>query len=192
MNTPRPYLGENCVTPGNRRRVMERWLWALIQNSLFRWSPRPMHRWRAWLLKQFGADIGDVGKVVVFPSAKIVYPRQLTLENRAMIGPNVTVYNLGRITLRYGANISQGCHLCAGSHDHNRWDMPLTTQPIEIGENVWLAADVFVGPGVTIGKLSVVGARSVAVTDLPADSICVGNPCRPVKPRQAPVASPSP
>ena len=60
------------------------------------------------------------------------------------------------------------------------------TAPIVIGENVWLAADVFVGPGVTIGELAVVGARSVVVRDLPARKICVGNPCRAAKDRPEP------
>jgi len=64
--------------------------------------------------------------------------------------------------------------------------MPLVKRPIVIGENAWLAADVFVGPGVTVGELSVVGARSVVVRDLPARMICVGNPCKPVKTRPEP------
>lgn len=64
--------------------------------------------------------------------------------------------------------------------------MPLVAQPIVIGENAWLGAEVFVGPGVTVGELCVVGARSVVVRDLPARQICVGSPCRPIKPRPDP------
>jgi putative colanic acid biosynthesis acetyltransferase WcaF len=64
--------------------------------------------------------------------------------------------------------------------------MPLITRPIVIGENAWLGADVFVGPGVTIGELCVVGARSVVVKDLPGRMVCAGNPCRPVKERIPP------
>ncbi len=104
-----------------------------------------------------------------------------------MVGRNVTLYNLATITLEYGANISQNCHLCAGTHDFNRWSMPLVCQPIIIGRNAWIAADVFVGPGVTVGELCVIGARAVVVKDLPANMICAGNPCRAIKPRTPPV-----
>lgn len=186
MSDEAPYLGQSCVTPYPRREVLLRWLWALVQATLFRWSPRPLHSFRARLLMLFGAEISAPGQVVIFPTAKITFPWHLMLAPRSMIGPGVTLYNLARITLRRGANLSQNCHLCAGTHDFTQWSMPLVTAPIVIGENAWLAADVFVGPGVTIGELSVVGARSVVVRDLPPHKICVGQPCRPIKDRLPP------
>ena len=146
-----PYLGRGCTTPYSAGEVVRQWVWAFVQATLFRWSPRPWHWWRAWLLSLFN------------------------------------LYNLGRITLERGANISQFCHLCAGTHDYRRWDMPLVAKPIRIGENAWLGADVFVGPGVTVGELCVVGARSVVVKDLPPRMVCAGHPCRPLKDRPPPV-----
>lgn len=103
-----------------------------------------------------------------------------------MVGREVTLYNLGRITLRRGANISQRSHLCAGTHDYRRWSMPVVRREIVIGENVWVAAQVFVGPGVTIGELAVVAAGSVVLDDLPERTVCAGNPCRVLKPRPEP------
>ena len=187
IQNEKPYLGRNCVTPIPRREVLLRWVWSLVQATLFRWSPRPLHGFRARLLRVFGADIPRPGQVVVFPTARIIYPWRLTLAPRSMIGRNVTVYNLGHITLMRGANVSQNCHLCAGTHNFTRWEMPLVTGPITIGENAWLGADVFVGPGVSVGELCVVGARSVVVKDLPPRMVCVGHPCRPLKPRAEPV-----
>jgi putative colanic acid biosynthesis acetyltransferase WcaF len=99
----------------------------------------------------------------------------------------VHLYNLAPIRLERGANISQNCHLCAGTHDYTRWAMPLVAKPITVGANAWLGADVFVGPGVTVGELCVVGARSVVVKDLPPRHVCVGHPCRPHRPRPDPV-----
>jgi putative colanic acid biosynthesis acetyltransferase WcaF len=104
-------------------------LWALVQSTVFRWSPRPFHRFRAHLLRWFGADIPVPSQVVVFPTAKVTYPWRLSLAPRTMIGPRVSVYNLGRIELRRGANVSQNCHLCAGSHDYSRWSMPSSPVP---------------------------------------------------------------
>lgn len=186
MSPEAPYLGRNCRTPYPYSEVLRRWLWAVVQATLFRWSPRPCHRWRAWLLRLFGADIPHPARVVVFPTARITFPRQLRLADRTMIGPWVTIYNLAPVTLHRGANLSQGCHLCAGTHDYMDWSMPLVARPIVVGENAWLAAEVFVGPGVTIGELAVIGARAVVVKDQPARMVAAGNPCRPLKPRSEP------
>ena len=188
MSVEPPYLGQNCVTPYARREILLRALWAVVQATVFRWSPRPCHGWRAWLLRWFGATIPSPAKVVIFPTARITFPWKLTLAPRAMIGPGVVLYNLAPISLGRGANVSQNVHLCGGTHDFSRWSMPLVAQPIAVGDNAWLGADVFVGPGVTIGELCVVGARSVVVRDLPPRTICVGHPCRPIKTRAEPTA----
>jgi putative colanic acid biosynthesis acetyltransferase WcaF len=183
-----PYLGQECASPYTAGELSERLAWRVVQATLFRWSPRPFHGFRARLLALFGARVPEPGKVVVFPTATVVFPRKLELAPRSMIGPGVTVYNLAPITLRRGANISQNCHLCAGSHDYKRWSMPLDARPIVIGENAWIGADAFVGPGVTVGELSVVGARSVVVKDVPPRTICAGNPCRVIKDRIEPAS----
>jgi putative colanic acid biosynthesis acetyltransferase WcaF len=167
--------------------MLRREAWALVEATLFRWSPRTWHGFRARLLRAFGADIPVPAEVVIFPSARVVFPWQLSLAPRSMVGPHVRLYNLAPIALRRGANLSQHCHLCAGTHDYRRWSMPLVAEPIVIGENAWLGTEVFVGPGVTIGELCVVGARSVVVRDLPPRQVCVGHPCRPVKARPDPV-----
>jgi acetyltransferase-like isoleucine patch superfamily enzyme len=43
-----------------------------------------------------------------------------------------------------------------------------------IGEEVWIAADAFIGPGITIGDRAVVGARATVVNDVPADQVVTG------------------
>lgn len=182
-----PFIGQGCRSPSSRRELLGQRLWTLVQATLFRWTPEKAHLWRAWLLRCFGADIPILDKVVIFPTARVHFPWKLRLEPRSMVGRNVTLYNLAPITLRRGANISQNSHLCAGTHDFNRWSMPLTSAPIDIGANVWVAADCFIGPGVSIGELAVVGARSVVVKALPPRMVCVGSPCRPIHPRQTPL-----
>ncbi len=183
----RPYLGMGCTSPYPRHEAIRRWVWLLVEKTLFRWSPRPCHAWRAWLLRCFGAQISDPGEIVVFPTVSVHFPWKLALAPRSMLGPHVRVYNLASVRLGYGANVSQFTHLCSGSHDYTKWSLPSTFGPITIGDNVWIAADCFVGPGVAIGELSVVGARSVVVSSLPARKICVGHPCRPIKDRPDPL-----
>ena len=153
---------------------------------MFRWRARGWLWFRAWRLRLFGAEIELVGQGVIFPTVRVTLPWNLRMADRAMIGPDVRIYNLAMISFGRGATVSQHCHLCAGTHDYMRWSMPLVTNPIRLEPNCWLGTEVFVGPGVTIGELSVVGARSVVVRDLPARKICVGHPCRPIKDRLPP------
>jgi putative colanic acid biosynthesis acetyltransferase WcaF len=188
MRKEDPYLGQGTQSSFSGREIAARTLWLIVQSTFLRWSPRPFHGFRASLLRLFGADIPEPGKVVIFPTVSVAIPSKLSMAARSMIGPRVSIYNLAPITLRRGANISQNCHLCAGTHDYNTWSMPLVAKPITIGENAWLGADVFVGPGVSIGELCVIGARSVVVRDTPPRTVCAGNPCRVLKDRTAPPA----
>ncbi len=55
-------------------------------------------------------------------------------------------------------------------------------KPITIGDNVWLASNVVVCGGVTIGDNTVIGAGSVVTRDIPANVLAAGNPCRVIRP----------
>ena len=177
------WLGRNSPAPWTRSERFKRALWLVVEGLLYRPSPRGCHRWRVRLLGLFGATIDEPATVRVFPSARVHFPWKLELHRHCMVGPNVRLYNLADVTIGAGANLSRNIHVCAGTHDFNQWKMPLVTAPVHIGENVWIATDCFIGPGVRIGDFSVVGARSVVIDSLPAGKICVGHPCRPVKDR---------
>lgn len=163
---------------GNRA---ARALWGLIWMIMGRTSPRPLHRWRAALLKLFGADIAWSSRV--FPRARIWAPWNLTMAEHATIGDDVDCYCVDRITIGAHTVISQYGYLCGATHDFDQATRPLVTKPITIGRDAWLAADVFVAPGVTIGEGTVVGARSSVFEDLPPWSICHGTPAKAVRER---------
>jgi acetyltransferase-like isoleucine patch superfamily enzyme len=57
--------------------------------------------------------------------------------------------------------------------------------PVRIGENVFIGTNAIVLKGVTVGANSVVGAGSVVTTDIPANVIAAGNPCRVLRPLTA-------
>nr|WP_236840907.1 hypothetical protein [Bradyrhizobium sp. CCGE-LA001] len=85
---------------------------------------------------------------------------------------------MDKIILEPFALVSQGAHLCGGTHDVNDSEFKLITRPISIGSNAWIAAEAFVGPGVTVGVGAILGARAVAMRDLNPWGIYVGNPAR--------------
>ncbi|MBR2658026.1 MAG: acetyltransferase [Loktanella sp.] len=147
--------------------------WALCQ-PFFRLSPRPLWFWRVWLLRLFGAQIGQ--GVHVYPSVRITMPWHLYIEDQAAIGDRAILYALGPIHIGPRATVSQNAHLCAGSHDWRDPARPLLRPPIVIGPDAWVCADAFVGPGVVIGAGSILGARAVALRALPPRHIGQGNP----------------
>lgn len=164
---------------GNR---LARAAWGVVYALFFRFSPRPLHRWRTFLLRLFGARLHPTARV--YPRARIWAPWRLTMGAHACIGDDVDCYNVGGVSIGDSSTVSQYSYLCGATHDFERPDHPLVPKPITIGKNVWVAADVFVGPGVTIGDGTVVGARSSVFSDLPAWMVCVGTPAKPVKERR--------
>jgi putative colanic acid biosynthesis acetyltransferase WcaF len=156
-------------------------LWWITQGILIHPSPQFMYGWRNFIYRLFGAKIGK--KVLIRPSVKCVYPWKLSIGDYSWIGDDVSLYTLGEIEIGSNTVISQNCYLCTGSHDHTSPSFDIFAKKITIGDEAWLASDVFVGPGVTIGKGSVVGVRSTVLHDLPEGMICYGNPAKPIKPR---------
>jgi putative colanic acid biosynthesis acetyltransferase WcaF len=155
--------------------MVRRVLWMLGQ-YLFRWSPRPFFGWRRFVLRCFGAEIGQ--GVNIYSSATIYFPWKLSVGDWSAIGEGALIYNLGPITIGEQVTVSQRAHLCAGTHDHTDPSMPLQKPPITVEDQAWICADAFVGPGVTVGEGAVVGARAVAVKDVAAWTIVGGNPAQ--------------
>lgn len=94
----------------------------------------------------------------------------VTIGDNVMCGPNVTLVTAMH-PLRY-----QDRNLRTRP-DGTTYDLEYA-KPITIGNNCWLASNVTVIGGVTIGDGCVIGAGSVVTRDIPANSLAVGNPCR--------------
>ena len=169
------------VSPWTLREKIGRALWMIVRGSLFRYSWHNWYGWRRWLLRVFGATVGR--NVVVRPTASVEIPWLLTIGDYSSLGDRVIVYNLGRITIGRRVTVSQHAHLCAGSHDFSRWDMPLLRPPITIGDDAWIAADAFVGPGVTVGEGAILGARACAFKNLKPWTVYAGHPAQSLRPR---------
>lgn len=156
-------------------------LWWLVQSTLFRWSPQLAYGFRVWLLRAFGASVGK--HVLIRPSAKFTYPWKVTLGDWVWIGDDVVLYSLDEIVIESHAVISQKSYLCAGDHDYTSMDFRIRGAPIRVGAGAWIAADVFLAPGVRVGDGAVIGARSSVFSDMPRFTLCHGYPCKPVRAR---------
>jgi putative colanic acid biosynthesis acetyltransferase WcaF len=157
-------------------------LWWIVDALLFRPSPQVLYGWRRMLLRCFGARIGR--GAVIRPSARITYPWKVSIGAHAWIGDEATLYSLGPIEIGAHTVISQRCYLCAADHDYRRSTFPIRARAVTVGAHAWVATDVFVAPGVTIGDAAVVGARSTVLHDLPAAMVCYGYPAVAVRPRE--------
>ncbi|ACF42875.1 LbetaH domain-containing protein [Pelodictyon phaeoclathratiforme] len=162
---------------------LARILWQIVWRFFYRPTPRLFHSWRSFLLRIFGAKIGK--SVHPYPSARIWAPWNLEMGDHSCLSENVDCYCVDKICIGAHSTVSQYSFLCSASHDYTLDAMPLVTAPITIGERVWITADVFVGPGVTIGDGAVVTARSSVFRDLPPWMVACGNPAVPVKKRKS-------
>lgn len=188
MNTP---LAGRRLEPtqapdlGDRLR---RAVWGIAWATLYRPSPVVAHGWRRSLLRIFGARVGAGAHP--YPSARVWAPWNLEMGPRSCLGPGAICYSAAPIVLEADSVVSQRVHLCAASHDFRHPEFPLVTAPIIIGQEAWVAAEAFIGPGVRVGKRAVVGARAVVTRDILDGSIVAGNPAKTVGMRRmGPAAS---
>ena len=156
-------------------------IWGIVYFCFFRFSPKPLHGYRSFVLRVFGAKVGK--GVHVYPKVTIWAPWNLILGDECGVANGVDLYSQGIITLGYRSIISQRVFLCAGTHDYAKKGHPLITAPITIGDHAWVAAEAFVHPGIIIGEGVVIGARSVVTKNMPSWTVCAGHPCKPIKPR---------
>ena len=95
------------------------------------------------------------------------------IGDNVMIGPNVTLATPMHPLLPEERNVRQ-------REDGSFYNLEYA-KPITIEDNCWLAANVVVCGGVTIGEGSVIGAGSVVTRDIPPHSLAAGNPCRVIR-----------
>ena len=170
----KPVTGGPSFSLANR---LERGVWRIVWFLFARAVPPPVGKgWRRVLLRIFGAKIGAGAHI--YASARVWLPRHLTMASNATLGPSVECYNMAPVNIGESAIISQRAFLCTGSHDTRDPHFQLVTAPISIGRGSWIAAEAYIGPGVTIGSNAVVAARACVVSDVPAGTIWGGNPAK--------------
>jgi putative colanic acid biosynthesis acetyltransferase WcaF len=158
-----------------------RLIWNVISSLLGLIAIPILGKFRVYLLRIFGAEIGEGCKV--YPTCKILKPWKLKMNNYSCLGPDSSIYNIDLITIGSNVTISQGAFLCTGSHDISYISKPLISSPITLEDNTWICAEAFVGPGVIVREGSIIGARCVIMKPTEAWSVYAGNPAIKIKNR---------
>ncbi len=126
-------------------------------------------------------DVGPAGRVTIgnyalVHGARIICDAEVTIGDYALISWNVVLMDTYRAALDIAARRQQ---LEAVAIRPQRFlEAQKPGRPVRIARNVWIGFDCCIMPGVEIGEGSIVGARSVVTSDVPAGSIVAGNPAR--------------
>lgn len=163
---------------GNRAR---RAVWNLCWLLLYRTSPRPFHRWRAMLLRTFGATLG--ADCHFYPGSRIWAPWNLRCEDHVAAADGVEIYNPSPMELASHVILSQNAYVCGATHDYNDPDFPLLSYRMRLGPYAWICARAMVAPGVQVGEGAVLGLGSVATRDLEPWMVYSGNPAQRIRDR---------
>ena len=158
-----------------------RFFWNIAWLLLCRWTPNTLHKWRIFILKAFGARIGQQN--FIYPTCKIWAPWLLVTGDVVTIGPGVEIYNPGGIDIGHHAILSQDAYLCGATHNYNEFAFTYLKKQIIIEPYVWICARAVVLPGVICMKGSVLGAASVMAKNMDSWTVYAGNPANPVKKR---------
>jgi putative colanic acid biosynthesis acetyltransferase WcaF len=178
MNLDRYTLGS--YTPGAP--YWKQLLWYFVGSPLVKSYFFPLSRFKVWLLRSFGAQIGT--GVRIKPGVRIKFPWRLGVGDHVWIGEDCWIDNLARVTIESHVCLSQGVYLCTGNHDWSDACFQLQTAPIYIETKSWIAARCVVGPGVTIGAGAVVTLGSVVGRSLAGMTVYAGNPAAAIKGRK--------
>ncbi len=165
---------------------VRRLTWNICAAVLYRLSPRPMHAWRSFLLRCFGATMGP--NCHFYPRSRVWAPWNLICADQVTAADGAEIYNPAPLRLGSHAILSQDAYLCGATHDFDDPAFPLMAYAMEVGAYAWVCARASVAPGVIVGEGAVLGLGSVATRPLDAWTIYAGVPAVKVKDRRRPGA----
>ena len=133
-----------------------------------------------------------IGKGTVFYAGlTITNPERVSIGSNCAFGRGTFITGGGGVTIGDWVGFGPDVKVWSVNHRYDDPDRPWQLQgwehkPVEIGDDVWLGANVFVMPGVTIGRGAIVSAASVVARSIPPYALVAGNPCRIVGWRKRP------
>ena len=108
----------------------------------------------------------------------------VVIGDHTRIGLHNTV--IGPVTIGSHVNLAQGITITALNHNFAEKEQRIdeqgvSTNPVKIGDDIWIGANAVILPGVSIGNHSVVAAGAVVTKDVPAHSLVAGVPAKIIK-----------
>ena len=131
----------------------------LIASELLVSGPFPGSRWRASILRAFGAKIAY--GVVFKARVRIKFPWRLHVGANSWIGEGVWIDNLAPVRIGHDVCISQDAYLCTGNHDWSSRSFDLLTAGITIEDHCWVCARGVVAPGTHMHAGAILGLASL-------------------------------
>ena len=105
------------------------------------------------------------------------------IGRNVFINQNCTMYDLGGIDIADEVMIGPNVSIITSGHpiEPSQRRAAVVAKPIVIERNVWIAANVTIIGGVTIGEHSVIAAGAVVTKDVPSYTLVGGNPARTIR-----------
>ena len=126
--------------------------------------------------------LGEVGEgVVVRTPFRCDYGTHISIGDGTFVNYDCILLDVAPIRIGAACQLATGVHVVTATHPvdpeprRQGWE---SSEPITIGDNVWLGSGVVVCPGITIGDDTVVGAGGVVTRDLPPGVVAAGVPAR--------------
>lgn len=156
------------------RGLLKNTLWWYTSVIFFESGLFPFFGFKNWLLRKFGATIGD--HVKIKPNVRIKFPWHLEIGDHVWIGQNVWLDTIATLKIGSHVLISQGAYIVCGSHDWNDPGMYGFPQPVVIEDGVWICAGAKVAAGSTVREESIVLLGAVLAGETEPGGIYHGVP----------------
>lgn len=137
-------------------------------------------KWWRLFVKKMGENVH------IMTGVRILSPAGVSIGHHVYINHHTDMSGKGGLTIGNYVKIGPFCNIQSVDHVYTDWQKPMFSQgmrpdPIVIEDDVWVAANVVIVPGVTIGRGAIVGANAVVTRDVEPYAIVGGVPARVIK-----------
>jgi len=153
-------------------------------NWLYNWLTFSAASLRAAAWRLAAKKIGH--KVYIFSGVRLLFPGNVSIGNCCCINHGTDIGGVGGVEIGNYVLIGPNCQILTAHHKYTSWEKPISyqwidTAPVKIGDDVWIAANAVILPGVTVGRGAIIGAGAVVTKDVDPFAIVGGVPARLIK-----------